>query len=329
VREAGKPEPVDADTVFQLASSSKPISSSVVAAIVNDGETVTWDTRIADNDPSFQLFDAYPSQQVTIRDLFAHRSGLPGNAGNDLEALGYDRDTILHRLRLVPQGGVAVIPRLREKWNRSQLDSPTLLARLAEFCDKAKGQPEADRIKHFKRVAKVIDALAEDESVKIDALDAAIAKVAPAVEMKPKPKRTSVRGDRLAALERRASSAAQPQPKPEKVEGVDYTLREDNYGFQHREPPSSPTSEPPQAAVTPAATPAAVRPNGDAAPVSRQSKASPEWLIFSAISWIEDKIADGADVTVDELQELLDLLREAKASDQTVAEPVPDELALS
>ena len=100
VREVGRPDPVDADTVFQIASLSKPVSSSIVAAIVSDG-TVTWDTRIADIDPSFQLFDAYPTAEVTIRDLFAHRSGLPGNAGNDLEALGYDRDTILHRLRLV------------------------------------------------------------------------------------------------------------------------------------------------------------------------------------------------------------------------------------
>ena len=34
--------------------------------------------------------------------MFAHRSGLPGNAGNDLEAIGFDRTEILHRLRLVP-----------------------------------------------------------------------------------------------------------------------------------------------------------------------------------------------------------------------------------
>ncbi len=100
VREVGRPEPVDSDTVFQIASLSKPVSSSIVAAIVSDG-TVTWDTQIADIDPSFQLFDAYPTAEVTLRDLFAHRSGLPGNAGNDLEALGYDRDTILQRLRLV------------------------------------------------------------------------------------------------------------------------------------------------------------------------------------------------------------------------------------
>ena len=39
---------------------------------------------------------------MTIRDLFSHRSGLPGNAGNELEEIGYDRDEILYRLRYVP-----------------------------------------------------------------------------------------------------------------------------------------------------------------------------------------------------------------------------------
>ncbi len=97
VRQAGKPELVDADTVFQLASLSKPISSTVVAALVGDG-VVAWDSRIADIAPGFQLNEAYPTSQVTITDLFAHRSGLSGNAGNDLEGLGFDRDTILSRL---------------------------------------------------------------------------------------------------------------------------------------------------------------------------------------------------------------------------------------
>ncbi len=100
VREAGKADKVDADTVFQLASLSKPISSTVVAALVSDG-LVTWDGRIADLDPGFQLHDAYPTAQVTVRDLFNHHSGLSGNAGNDLEGLGFDRDTILHRVRFL------------------------------------------------------------------------------------------------------------------------------------------------------------------------------------------------------------------------------------
>ena len=33
LREAGKPEKVDADTVFQIASLSKPVSATVVAAL--------------------------------------------------------------------------------------------------------------------------------------------------------------------------------------------------------------------------------------------------------------------------------------------------------
>ena len=98
LRTAGSHDAVDPDTVFQLASLSKSIASTVVAAIVSDGK-VKWDSRIADVDPAFQLAEAYPTAQVTIRDLFAHRSGLSGNAGNDLEGLGFTREEILLRLR--------------------------------------------------------------------------------------------------------------------------------------------------------------------------------------------------------------------------------------
>lgn len=100
LREMGRPETVDADTVFQLASLSKPVSSTTVAALVGK-QLLDWDSRIADLAPEYQLRDAYPSQQVTVRDLFNHRSGLPGNAGNDLESIGFDRETILRRLALI------------------------------------------------------------------------------------------------------------------------------------------------------------------------------------------------------------------------------------
>jgi CubicO group peptidase (beta-lactamase class C family) len=100
VREAGKQDKVDADTVFQLASFSKPITATIVAALVSDG-VVDWNSRIADLDPGFRLHDAYPTEEVTITDLLNHRSGLSGNAGNDLEALGFDRATILSRLHFL------------------------------------------------------------------------------------------------------------------------------------------------------------------------------------------------------------------------------------
>jgi CubicO group peptidase (beta-lactamase class C family) len=99
VRQTGGADKVDADTVFQLASLSKPLAATVVAALVGDGP-VSWDSRISDIDPGFALHDPYPTAEVTIRDLFAHRSGLSGSVGNDIEELGYTQGEILHRLRL-------------------------------------------------------------------------------------------------------------------------------------------------------------------------------------------------------------------------------------
>ncbi len=101
LRRAGRAETVDGDTVFQLASMSKPISATVVAALVGQG-VLDWDTRIRDLDPGFALHDPYPTAEVTVRDLFNHRSGLPGTSGDDLEAIGFDREAIARRLRLIP-----------------------------------------------------------------------------------------------------------------------------------------------------------------------------------------------------------------------------------
>jgi len=101
LRDVGKPELVDENTVFQIASLSKPVSSTVVAALVSEG-LLGWDSRIMDLNPAFALYNPYPTQQVTVRDLFNHRSGLPGTSGDDLEDIGFGRDEIMKRLRLIP-----------------------------------------------------------------------------------------------------------------------------------------------------------------------------------------------------------------------------------
>jgi CubicO group peptidase (beta-lactamase class C family) len=98
VREIGKDAPIDADTVFQLASVSKSLAATVVSSVVGDG-TIAWHSRMQDIDPGFALHDAWPTQNVSVADLFAHRSGLLDHAGDLLEDLGFDRDEVLHRLR--------------------------------------------------------------------------------------------------------------------------------------------------------------------------------------------------------------------------------------
>ncbi len=101
VREAGRPERIDADTVFQVASMSKPITSTVLAALVGEGQ-LGWDDRVSDHDPSFVMYTPYVTRELRLRDLLCHRSGLPDHAGDLLEDMGYDTREILRRLRYQP-----------------------------------------------------------------------------------------------------------------------------------------------------------------------------------------------------------------------------------
>jgi CubicO group peptidase (beta-lactamase class C family) len=101
VRKAGTNQRVDADTVFELASVSKPLGATVVAALVGRG-VVKWSDLVSKYLPGFTLSNPYVGRTVTIGDMYGHRSGLPDHAGDLLEDLGYDRATILKRLALEP-----------------------------------------------------------------------------------------------------------------------------------------------------------------------------------------------------------------------------------
>ncbi|UYQ62894.1 serine hydrolase [Streptomyces peucetius] len=100
-RETGKAGAVSPDTVFQLASLSKPLASTVVAGAVGD-KAIAWDDPVAKHVPHFALKDPWVTEHVTVADLFSHRSGLPDHGGDLLEDLGYDRDYILSHLRHLP-----------------------------------------------------------------------------------------------------------------------------------------------------------------------------------------------------------------------------------
>ena len=101
VRDVNTLAPVDAATVFRLASVSKPLSSTVVAGAVGKG-AMKWTDPVVAQLPSFALADSYVTAHVTYADLFSHTSGLPDHAGDLLEDLGYDQAYILNRLRLEP-----------------------------------------------------------------------------------------------------------------------------------------------------------------------------------------------------------------------------------
>jgi CubicO group peptidase (beta-lactamase class C family) len=101
VRKVGAPEMVNADTVFQIASLSKPVTGTIVARQVQAG-VVAWDTRVVQHLPWFRLKDPWVTTHVTIGDLLSHRSGLPDHGGDALEDLGFNRRQVLDRLRMLP-----------------------------------------------------------------------------------------------------------------------------------------------------------------------------------------------------------------------------------
>jgi len=101
VKLVGEDDPIDDETVFQIASVSKSLSATVVARAITEG-VITWDTPVSEAMPGFALSDPYVTSHATVGDYFAHRSGLATGAGDDLEDLGYDRAYILDHLRLQP-----------------------------------------------------------------------------------------------------------------------------------------------------------------------------------------------------------------------------------
>ncbi|AWZ07363.1 MULTISPECIES: serine hydrolase [unclassified Streptomyces] len=98
LRRVGEKDAVGPDTVFQIASLSKPVSSTVVAGVLKDPADFDRHAEL----PGFALKDPWVTGHVSTADLFSHRSGLPDHAGDLLEDLGYDQPYILDHLRLEP-----------------------------------------------------------------------------------------------------------------------------------------------------------------------------------------------------------------------------------
>jgi CubicO group peptidase (beta-lactamase class C family) len=79
VRELGKPERVDADTVFDTASLTKSFTAAMIATLVDEGK-LSWDAPARDYLPRIKPKDPYIAANVTLRDLLSHRVGTRNNA---------------------------------------------------------------------------------------------------------------------------------------------------------------------------------------------------------------------------------------------------------
>lgn len=101
VRELGKPDKIDPDTVFAIASNSKAFTAAALAILV-DEKKVAWDDKVTKYLPDFQMFEPYATKEMTVRDLLSHRSGLDTFSGDLLwYETTYSADEILRRVRFL------------------------------------------------------------------------------------------------------------------------------------------------------------------------------------------------------------------------------------
>jgi CubicO group peptidase (beta-lactamase class C family) len=76
VKQLGGDDPVDADTLFAGASTTKAFTATAMGMLVDDGK-VAWDDPVRRHLPHFRLSDPHADALVTLRDLLCHRTGLP------------------------------------------------------------------------------------------------------------------------------------------------------------------------------------------------------------------------------------------------------------
>lgn len=102
VKERGRPEPVTADSLYLIASNTKPLTTLLIARLVDEGR-FGWDTPVTQIYPSFRIGDPDVTRRILLKHLVCACTGLPRQ---DLEWLfTFDRSS--------PQGQLDVLATMK------------------------------------------------------------------------------------------------------------------------------------------------------------------------------------------------------------------------
>ncbi len=76
VKELGKPDPVDADTLFMAASNTKGMTTLLLARLADEGK-LKWDQPVTELYPKFRLGNDETTRQVLVKHLICACTGMP------------------------------------------------------------------------------------------------------------------------------------------------------------------------------------------------------------------------------------------------------------
>jgi len=138
VRELGKPDKVDENTLFAIASNTKAFTTASLAILVDEGK-LGWNDKVAKYLPDFQMYDPWVTSELTIRDIVSHRSGLDTFSGDLLwYDTTYSTDEMLRRVRYLKP-----VSSFRTRYGYQNL----MYIAAGRIVEKVSGKPWADFVR--------------------------------------------------------------------------------------------------------------------------------------------------------------------------------------
>jgi beta-lactamase class C len=104
LKQVGKPDSINTNTVFRLGSVSKCFASVLTGTLVND-HVVDWDDPVIKYLPDFALKSKDYTQKLTLRHVLSHTMGLPYHAFTNMIEERAPLDTLLKELRYLDLNG--------------------------------------------------------------------------------------------------------------------------------------------------------------------------------------------------------------------------------
>ncbi|GAB4037027.1 serine hydrolase [Spirosoma jeollabukense] len=99
VRELGKPELVDTETLFACASTTKAMTVTLMGMLVDEGK-LAWNDPVSKFLPELQLYDPYVTRELKIRDLLIHDTGV-GSTDFMTGAMTIPANEMFRRMQMV------------------------------------------------------------------------------------------------------------------------------------------------------------------------------------------------------------------------------------